>query len=97
MSEVLKCDAENCGHVEQVGKITADMVGMPCPVCGSNLLTEEDWVAWQPISELLDVVNRLGGSGVAGVGDKMSLRVGLHGPKTTIEFDRSTESAKEGE
>lgn len=27
MSEILNCDAYNCDHVENVGKIIADMVG----------------------------------------------------------------------
>lgn len=43
MSEFLQCDAEGCGHVEDVAEITAGMVGKPCPKCGASLLTAEDW------------------------------------------------------
>ena len=83
MSEVLNCDAPDCDHVEGVGKITADMVGLPCPACGSNLLTEADWIAWQPYSALLSAASKLP---VSGNGPLTEFRVGLHGATTKIEF-----------
>lgn len=88
MSEVLNCDAQGCDHVEPVGKITADMVGVPCPKCGANLLTEDDWRNWQPFSSFLSAINGIDG----GEQDqKVSLRVGLHGSKTTIEIEPQRE------
>lgn len=86
MAEVLNCDADGCGHVEDVGTITADMVDMPCPVCGANLLTKEDWVAWQPYSAVLSSVQEI--VDPEATGEKVVLRVGLHGPKTSIEIER---------
>lgn len=49
MSEFLKCDAEGCDHVEDVAEITVDMVGKPCPKCGANLLTPEDWTFYSTV------------------------------------------------
>ncbi len=88
MSEVLNCDAVDCSHVEAVGKITAEMVGMPCPECGANLLTAEDWEAWKPFSALFSAIAASPVPDAPSEGDKVSVRVGLHGAKTTIEFDR---------
>tara|TARA_R110000850_G_scaffold72801_2_gene159945 strand:+ start:2627 stop:2926 length:300 start_codon:yes stop_codon:yes gene_type:complete len=92
MNEVLDCDAVDCSHVEVVGKITAEMVGMPCPNCGSNLLTADDWEMWKPFSALLNAVRAIG-SDAPSDAEKISVRVGLHGAKTTIEFDRETPAA----
>lgn len=83
MSEVLNCDAAGCDHVEPVGRITQDMVDMPCPVCGANLLTKADWIAWQPYSALLSAVSSLPKSDD---GAETEFRVGLHGATTKIEF-----------
>lgn len=43
MSEFLKCDNEACGIRHDVGTITEGMIGMPCPECGSDMLTQDDW------------------------------------------------------
>jgi len=83
---LFRSDAEWCDHVEDVGTITADMVDMLCPVCGSNLLTEEDWIAWQPYSAVLGAVQEM--VDPEATGEKVVLRVGLHGPKTSIEIQR---------
>lgn len=91
MSEVLNCDAQGCDHVESVGKITADMVGMPCPKCGANLLTEQDWRNWQPFSSLLPAISGIDGDEEE---QKVNLRVGLHGSKVTIEIEPQREGAQ---
>lgn len=85
--EVLKCDADGCDHVEAVGTITQAMVDMACPKCGANLLTMEDWLAWEPIQQVMRAFEGLNLSGVASVNDKLAMRVGLHGSKTTIEIE----------
>jgi len=84
--EVLNCDAPECEHVEKVGVITADMVDMPCPACGSNLLTSEDWVGWKAVSEIMAVVEKIAPDSDGG--PKVSMRVGLHGKKTRIEIEQ---------
>lgn len=87
MGEFLKCDSQDCDHVEQVGIITADMIDMPCPKCGANLLTAEDWEAWQPFSEMLGLVSDLTASSPTSDKPKVAMCVGLHGKKTTIEIE----------
>lgn len=56
----LKCDAPGCGHVEQVAEMTADLIGKPCPSCGANLLTQEDYEAGQAMLDVLKVFDVLG-------------------------------------
>lgn len=41
--DFLKCDTKGCLHVELVDQISANHIGKECPVCGSNLLTREDF------------------------------------------------------
>ena len=84
--EILKCDARSCGHIEKVGTITAKMVDMTCSSCGSNLLTLEDWNGWKLYSALISAVEQLAPEDDDG--PKVSMRVGLHGKKTTIEIER---------
>lgn len=55
-TEVLICDEPDCDHVEDVGTITAHMVGWPCPMCGANLLTQADWQDYQAMTKLVDGV-----------------------------------------
>lgn len=52
----LFCDNPECEHVEFVAEITQDMVNKPCPECGSNLLTQEDYDVWvnEGVMELLE-------------------------------------------
>lgn len=89
MTEALKCDAPGCDHIQYFGKITADMVGMPCPKCSADLLTSEDWQKWQPISSLLTSIN-----GIEGCKEDQDacFSVGLHGSKITIEIDPPKEN-----
>jgi hypothetical protein len=94
MSEVLNCDAAGCSHVEHVGKITVEMVGLACPACGSNLLTQADWIAWQPYSAILSEASSLPKSDD---GPKVEFRVRLHGATTRIEFGPETKDDEPSE
>tara|TARA_R110000744_G_scaffold361442_1_gene469201 strand:- start:7 stop:276 length:270 start_codon:yes stop_codon:yes gene_type:complete len=86
IDEHLKCDADDCSHVQVVGEITAEMVDMPCPKCGSNLLTPGDWESWQGMRALFDAVKSVIPEGDDD-GPKVAMRVGLHGKKTSIEIE----------
>jgi len=86
MSEHLNCDAEGCNHVEQVGTITEEMVGLPCPKCGANLLTAEDWEAWKPLQAIMQIAKAA--SPACSVDGGATIKVGLHGQKTSIEIER---------
>jgi predicted RNA-binding Zn-ribbon protein involved in translation (DUF1610 family) len=39
----LKCDA--CGHIVGDVPIGPQNIGRPCPICGANLLTRDDYIA----------------------------------------------------
>jgi hypothetical protein len=41
----LVCDAADCGHVECTGPLRPSLIGRPCPRCGRDLLTREDYFA----------------------------------------------------
>lgn len=84
MNEVLNCDRPGCSHVERVEHITEDMVGMSCPVCGSNLLTQEDYDGWLAIRDLIKAVDAAIPEG--GGGDPVDLRIGAHNGKVTVSI-----------
>lgn len=85
MMEVLNCDAPGCGHVEPVREITEAMVGMPCPKCGADLLTMEDWRGWQAHRAVLQAAEAL--SKQIGEGDGMMLSLRYHNGAVRIEAD----------
>jgi hypothetical protein len=87
MREVLSCDADGCGHVEEIEEITAEHIGMPCPKCGANLLTQEDWEAWQPVRAMMAIMSAAAKS-KGDANSQVEVSVGLHNGKTTIEIER---------
>lgn len=54
--QYLKCDEPDCNHREVVENITENLVGKPCPLCGANLLTQEDHDAFHALSDLVQAV-----------------------------------------
>ena len=57
MNEYLKCDQNECSHIETHEKLTDDMVNKACPLCGSNLLTQEDWKQYSAVKNLMSLVD----------------------------------------
>lgn len=53
----LKCDAPGCLHQEPCDAITEQLIGKPCPKCGADLLTREDFDAMQTHLEYINVLN----------------------------------------
>jgi len=49
--QYLRCDRDGCDHVESIPKLQAEMIGKPCPKCGDNLLTKEDFAHWEKVVE----------------------------------------------
>ena len=43
----LKCDKKGCLHTEFHDEIILELVGKPCPVCGSELLTVQEFVDFE--------------------------------------------------
>ena len=90
-TEFLKCDADDCIHVEQVGAITGDMVNMPCPVCGSNLLTLDDWEKWSAL--IKPILKAFPHQEIDGTEDGPMIKatVHLHDNKVTVATEIPTE------
>lgn len=60
MELFLQCDADGCDHKEFVETITEDMVGKECPLCGENLLTEDDLKMFEPLMQTKKMLQDLG-------------------------------------
>jgi hypothetical protein len=56
----LVCDARGCDYTEYVGTVSPEYIGKPCPKCGANLLTQEDYDAAMPTFALLEALRTLG-------------------------------------
>lgn len=56
----LKCDADGCDHMEHHEAIGLEMIGKPCPKCGANLLTEQDYLDGCKVEALLKTLEVLG-------------------------------------
>jgi hypothetical protein len=56
----LHCDA--CGYdLPEKIAFTRDLIGKPCPKCGANMLTEEDFLKTEKMFRFIDGVNRIFG------------------------------------
>lgn len=56
----LICDVPSCGHVQEIEDLSAKYINMPCPKCGANLLTEEDFEAGMKSLAIVQVLGALG-------------------------------------
>lgn len=100
MSEFLKCDAEGCDHREDVGRITAEMVGKECPKCGSNLLTKSDWDVYSSFQAGMDALEAAGIKlrADAGTPEDGRVSVNYHDGQINIRLPNAlTSHSKEGE
>lgn len=57
INSFLKCDAAGCDH-EEPAAITREHIGKPCPKCGANLLTEEDYLMGAALQAASDFFSR---------------------------------------
>lgn len=53
----LKCDAPSCDYEDTEARLTVELVGKPCPKCGANLLTEEDFLLCKQLEVLTELTN----------------------------------------
>lgn len=56
----LKCDADGCDYVEEIGRLERDMIGKECPFCGANMLTEEDFQHGLKVEGMIALMQALG-------------------------------------
>lgn len=75
----LRCDA--CDHVMPMpGAFGPELIGYPCPKCGSDMLTQKDFEAMKTMLGTIDAMNALfGDMGSEEPGDEaLMVRVQLH-------------------
>ncbi|MEE4539086.1 MAG: hypothetical protein V2J51_11430 [Erythrobacter sp.] len=91
--EFLKCDAPGCEHHEPVERISAEHVGKPCPACGANLLTAEDWAQWEPLAAMWRVLKSIRPPIPAEqIGGYAKITTHLHGPRLSIAVEKIAQS-----
>jgi hypothetical protein len=56
----LKCDAKDCNHLEEIDAILETDIGKPCPLCGANLLTAEDFAGFMEMVPAIEEARRIG-------------------------------------
>ena len=76
----IKCDNPNCDYINPDVKISEyeDWLNKPCPKCGANLLTEEDY---GKVKMLMAIV---------GMVDEMDIPTDPDEPMVTMSFDTKT-------
>lgn len=83
--EFLKCDADGCDHIETVPVVSEGLIGKPCPKCGADLLTREDYDGHTAIIASIKILNdALPSSGDEA--ERVPLRVNPHAGKINIEI-----------
>lgn len=56
----IKCDAEGCDYTEQVApEDYTKYINKPCPKCGANLLTYDDYMRFKASMDAIDLVNSM--------------------------------------
>jgi hypothetical protein len=56
--EYLKCDSPSCDYFE-LTPIVIENVGKPCPKCGANVLTEDDYIDHHKMMAGIDAENEV--------------------------------------
>ena len=57
MRQGLHCD--NCHHEEPVDRFHKGLIGTPCPKCGANMLTHQDYKKSKRVLLILSVLSTL--------------------------------------
>ena len=77
----LMCDAPGCDHREDIDVFSEDLIGKPCPKCGANLLTKDDYDAALPVYAAMDMLEKAGfvkGATVDTSGEKAQISFNIH-------------------
>lgn len=86
MAFFLSCDVVDCDHREDVDDILESDIGKPCPKCGANLLTAEDFEVFdkqfKPAMEMMKTLGLLADPGSGADGKLLSIN--YHAGTTTI-------------
>lgn len=76
----IKCDAVDCdfGDENVTEESYPEWLNKPCPLCGANLLTEEDFAAVKLLHSLAELINTMHGE-VPEDAPKRIVQVSLNG------------------
>jgi hypothetical protein len=57
----VKCDNKSCDYIDKTATVErySEYLNKPCPKCGENLLTEEDYKLAQQLNALANFINSL--------------------------------------
>jgi len=70
----IKCDNEKCDWKDETvtREQMSDWIGKPCPKCGENLLTKEDYERFEGLMLAIDFINTLSESEMKELGTDLS-------------------------
>lgn len=93
----LKCDSDGCDYRGDEPDYGAHLIGKPCPVCGANLLTQDDFEKAEPVRAMIQMLVKAGlafdpSADISHLKDPVQIRVNSHKGKTIIK----TEAAIKG-
>jgi hypothetical protein len=59
--KVIKCDNKDCDYVNEYVSVSdyEKWLNKPCPKCGSNLLTQEDYEATKALISLVETLKEI--------------------------------------
>jgi hypothetical protein len=85
MANNLKCDADGCLHREHVEEYGPHLIDKPCPICGANLLTQEDFDGYEPIRVVIQALIDAGHASWSGeeIKSPVSFSLNHHAGTTT--------------
>lgn len=88
----IKCDNPNCNYADASVPVSnyPKWINKPCPVCGSNLLTEDDYTAFMKMYKGIQGLNRI--LGMLPGAKKMAERNCRKETAVKISFDGSGKS-----
>lgn len=55
----LVCDNTNCNWEDTTLNCEEKNINMPCPLCGENVLTQNDFDTWTKIKNVMSVLNTM--------------------------------------
>lgn len=78
----IKCD--ECGHIEPKREMTEALIGMPCPDCGADMMTRQDYDAGMKMFEVIKMLEALGLAKMVDGPTEGSIAINPHAGSLTI-------------
>lgn len=83
----LKCDEPNCNVEIDCPDYGPQYIDTPCPECGANLLTKEDFDDAEPMRLMFAILEKAGLTKDSAAKDAVEVRFNQHNGKTALEFN----------